>query len=221
MDEVRRVTPEIVPNLRDAIRRARLDDAERAAAIADLRGAELVRLEILRDALSPLFAQLPEGAELFDHGLVPGEHPRLFVDILSFVEMAEDKRRYRFMQDGRWGQRVMAEADDIQVIVKAVTDYVALRLVEREKALSSDTVQGRLAVRGTPSEPAGKPLAEPPRPDIAHHVAHPAPEPAAPRAGRASRGGLDAVAWFACGAIVGALALLVIGLLRARGYVSF
>lgn len=229
MDETRRTTPEIVPNLRDAIRRARLDDAERASSVADLRGAAIVRLEILRDSLSTVFAQVPEGADLFDHGLVPGEHPRLYVDILAFVEMAEDRRRYRFVQDGRWGQRVMAESDDIQLLIRAVTDYVALRLVEREKALASDSIAGRLPGRSAPppaahnppaptppapTPPARKPLAEPPRQEEA--VVAP---PAAPAPVRL-RSGMDAVAWFACGAIIGALALLAVGLLRARGYLT-
>ena len=99
MDERSRPRPEPVTALRDAIRRARLDDAERGGAIADLRAGELVRLEILRDALAPIFSELPDDAELFDHGLVPGERPRLFIDILAFVEMGRDRRQYRFVQD--------------------------------------------------------------------------------------------------------------------------
>jgi hypothetical protein len=49
--------------------------------------------------------------------------------------MGRDKRIYRFVQDTRFGRIVLAESHDVPVIVKAVTDYVARRMVEREQAL--------------------------------------------------------------------------------------
>jgi hypothetical protein len=69
------------PDLKALVRRAKLEDAERSSVVAELRGAEQARLELLRDALEPVFAQVPPQAELFDHGLVPGEKPRLFIEI--------------------------------------------------------------------------------------------------------------------------------------------
>jgi hypothetical protein len=97
----------------------------------------MARLELLRDALEPVFAQVPAEAELFDHGLVPGEKPRLFVDIVAFVEMARDRRVFRFVQDTRGGTVVLAESDRIETMTEEVANYVARRLVEREKALSA------------------------------------------------------------------------------------
>ena len=99
------------PDLKALIRRAKLDDAERSSVIAELRGAELARLELLRDALDPVFAQVPPQAELFEHGLVPGEKPRLFVDIVAFIEMARDRRCYRFIQDTRGGTNRLRRPD--------------------------------------------------------------------------------------------------------------
>lgn len=125
------------PDLKALIRRAKLDDAERSSVIAELRGAELARLELLRDALDPVFAQVPPQAELFEHGLVPGEKPRLFVDIVAFIEMARDRRCYRFIQDTRGGTIVLAESDKIDTMVQEVANYLACRLIEREKALSA------------------------------------------------------------------------------------
>jgi hypothetical protein len=125
------------PELKALIRRAKLDNAERSSVIAELRGAELARLEMLRDALEPVFAQLPPEAELFDHGLVPGEKPRLFVDIVAFIEMARDRRLYRFVQDTRGGTTVLAESDKIEAMTQEVANYLARRLIEREKALSA------------------------------------------------------------------------------------
>ena len=49
--------------------------------------------------------------------------------------MGRDKRIYRFVQDTRFGRIVLAESHDVPVIVDAVTDYVARRMIEREHAL--------------------------------------------------------------------------------------
>jgi hypothetical protein len=49
--------------------------------------------------------------------------------------MGRDKRIYRFVQDTRFGRIVIAESHDVAVMVDAVTDYVARRLIERERAL--------------------------------------------------------------------------------------
>jgi hypothetical protein len=42
---------------------------------------------------------------------------------------------YRFVQDTRFGRIVLAESHEVPVIVDAVTDYVARRMIEREHAL--------------------------------------------------------------------------------------
>ena len=51
---------------------------------------------------------------------------------------ARDKRRYRFVQDTRFGRKVLAESNDIAEIVEAITHYVAARIIERERALAED-----------------------------------------------------------------------------------
>jgi hypothetical protein len=127
----------VPPDLKALVRRAKLEDAERSSVVAELRGAEQARLELLRDALEPVFAQVPAEAELFDHGLVPGEKPRLFIDIVAFVEMSRDRRCYRFIQDTRAGTIVLAESDRIEAMSRHVANYLARRLIEREKALSA------------------------------------------------------------------------------------
>jgi hypothetical protein len=124
--------------LKLAVRRARLDDAERTKVVAELRGAEIARLEILRDELLPIAAEIPKDIDLFDIGLAATERPRLFIDMIGFVEMGHDRRTYRFVQDTRHGRVVIAESERIEPMVDAVTDYIARRLIEREKALASD-----------------------------------------------------------------------------------
>jgi len=154
-------------DLRALVRRAKLEDAERSSVIAELRGAELARLELLRDALAPVFAQVPPEAELFEHGLVPGEKPRLFVDMVAFVEMARDRRCYRFIQDTRSGTMVLAESEKLDAMTREIATYLARRLVEREKALSAPHF----------AESAAPPAAQPSSPAPA--------EPAAARRGAA------------------------------------
>jgi hypothetical protein len=135
-------TPPPVNPLKEAVREARIEVAERSAVIVDLRDAELARLELLNEALDPLFAEIPASVELFDRGISKGDVPRLWVDVIAHVEMGRDKRQYRFVQDTRYGRAVLAESHEIPEIVNAVTRYVARRLLERERALSDDAPFG-------------------------------------------------------------------------------
>ena len=121
--------------LRDALRQARIEAADRTGVVVDLRDAEVARLEILNDALDPLFAQIPNQVDLFDRGISQGETPRLWIDVVAHVVMGRDKRIYRFVQDTRFGRIVIVESHDVAPVVDAVTDYVARRMVEREHAL--------------------------------------------------------------------------------------
>lgn len=125
-------------SLRDAIRAARVDAAEQAGVVVELRDAELARLAMLNEMLEPVFAEVPvEHADLFDRGLMPGETPRLFVDMVAHIAMGRDRRTYRFLQDSRSGRRVLAESANPTDIVDAVTRYVARRLIAREQVLTS------------------------------------------------------------------------------------
>jgi hypothetical protein len=121
-----------------AIRRARIEEAERSDVLTVLRGVEIARLEMLYEATRPVLEQVPEHVDLFDAGLAPGERPRLYIDMIGFVEMARDRRTYRFLQDTRHGRITIAESDDLETMTDAVAGYVARRLVEREKALAAD-----------------------------------------------------------------------------------
>ncbi|MBC7576004.1 MAG: hypothetical protein H7312_01395 [Tardiphaga sp.] len=123
--------------LRDALRQARIEAADRTGVVVELRVAEVARLEILNEALDPLFAEIPAKVDMFDRGISQGETPRLWIDMVAHVLMGRDKRIYRFVQDSRFGRVVLAESHDVAAIVKAVTDYVARRLIEREHALAT------------------------------------------------------------------------------------
>ena len=132
--------------------------------MAELRGAEIARLEILAEALEPVFAQVPEHVDIFDAGILPGEQPRLFIDMIAFVEMGPDKRTYRLIQNTRHGRVVATSTEKQDTMVEAITTYVARRLVERERALAGDRTvedaareligQGASRARAVAGEPA-------------------------------------------------------------------
>src|SRR5689334_8367479 len=123
--------------LRDALRKARVDQAERTSVVVDLHDAEVARLEALNEALDPLFEEVPADVDLFDRGISRGETPRLWIDAVAHVSMGRDKRLYRFLQDTRYGRKVLAETVNVVEMVDAVTKYLAQRLIERERALAT------------------------------------------------------------------------------------
>ena len=137
-------TPEAPNALKNAVREARIEAAERSAVVVDLRDAEVARLELLDEALDPVFKDIPAGVELFDRGVSKGSVARLWFDAIAHVEMGRDKRQYRFVLDTRYGRTVLAESYDIPEMAQAVTRYVARRLVERERALADGVTAGPL-----------------------------------------------------------------------------
>ena len=124
--------------LKEVVRKTRIEIAEKSSVVVDLRDAEMARLELLNDALDPLFDETPPDIDLFDRGISQGDTPRLWLDAISHVVMARDKRSYRFVQDTRFGRKVLAESNDIAEIVETITHYVAARIIERERALAED-----------------------------------------------------------------------------------
>jgi hypothetical protein len=133
--------------LKQAVRQARIETAERTNVVVDLRDAELARLELLNEALDPLFADIPADVDLFDRGISRGDQPRLWIDVVAHVMMGRDKRSYRFVQDTRYGRKVLIESPDIAKIVEVVTHYIAARMVERARALAEDSASQALELR--------------------------------------------------------------------------
>lgn len=128
------------PQLKEALRRARLEQAERSSVVVDLHDAEVARLELLNEALDPLFEEIPSEVDLFDRGISRGETPRLWIDSVAHIDMGRDKRIYRLLQDTRYGRKVLAETAQIDEMANAVTKYVAQRMIERERALADGTL---------------------------------------------------------------------------------
>src|SRR5713101_3375189 len=122
--------------LKEALRKARVDQADRTNIVVDLQDAELARLELLNEALDPLFEEIPAEIDLFDRGISRGETPRLWIDAVTHVDMGRDKRVYRFLHDTRFGRKILAETGNVVEVVDAITKYVAQRMIERERALA-------------------------------------------------------------------------------------
>lgn len=141
--EIVEETPAQAPRLKDAIRQARIETAVRTGVVVDLRDAEMARLELLNDGIDTLFAEIPPEVDLFDRGVSKGEVPRLWIDVIAYVVMGRDKRTYRFVQDTRFGRKVLLETQHIPEMVEAITRYVAGRMVERERALANTIDVGR------------------------------------------------------------------------------
>ncbi len=125
------------------MRKARVDQAERTGVVVDLHDAEVARLEILNEALDPLFEEIPAAIDLFDRGISRGETPRLWIDAIAHIGMGRDKRLYRFLQDTRYGRKVLAESLNVAEMADAITKYVAQRMIERERALVDSTLPPR------------------------------------------------------------------------------
>lgn len=184
--------------LADAVRAAKIAAAHRSDVVVDIREAERARLELLVDELQPLLAELPKDDELFDLTLSGGLQPRFWVDVTAHVTMARDRRTYRFVRETRLGRVTLAESTEQRLIAERIVDYVADRIVEREKALA---LPAGLIAQGPEREEA-------PRPAEA-----PAPVPA-PAAQSDSGGFAVGLAWFMIGVVVGAAILMAVAHFR-------
>jgi hypothetical protein len=119
--------------LADVIREVKNAAADRDDVVVELREASHTRLELIAAELAPLFAEVPADIDLFDFTISSGLQPRLWIDAVSHVAMARDRRTYRFVKDTRAGRVVLAESTAIKPVADQVARYVAERLIERER----------------------------------------------------------------------------------------
>ena len=123
--------------LKNALREARLAEAAHFEAVLDLRDSKSLRLQLLKDDLLPTVQASSDAQALFDLALVPGEPPKLWVDLISYVVMEPDPRTYRFLQDRQDGRETLFETDDRVAMVSEVRRHMAHRLVARERQSTS------------------------------------------------------------------------------------
>lgn len=124
--------------LASAIREVKNAVADRDDVVVDIREAQRTRLELLAEDLAPVFADVPQDDDRFDFVISAGLQPRLWIDAVSHVTMARDRRTYRFLRDTRLGRVVLTESADIKTVADQVTRYVAERVIERRRILEGD-----------------------------------------------------------------------------------
>jgi hypothetical protein len=149
-----------VRRLSDAMREVRIAKADRNDVVVDLKDADRARLEILAEQLKPVIDDIPAEDDQFDFAISTGLQPRLWVDATSHVTLARDRRTYRFVRDTRHGRIVLSETADIKQVQERVTNYVAERIVERQRMLEGDLEPLRDNVgleRGYPAPQVGAP----------------------------------------------------------------
>jgi hypothetical protein len=120
-------------SLADALREARLAEAAHFEAALDLRDSKTLRLQILKDDLLPAVQDSADARELFDLTLLPGDPPKLWVDLTSYVLMEPDHRTYRFLQDRQDRREILFEGIDREQTAAAIRRHMAHRLVARER----------------------------------------------------------------------------------------
>lgn len=148
-----------VRRLSDAVRRMRIAESERADAYADLHEGDRARLMLLAEELQGVFAEIPADDTYFICQVAGSTPPRLWIDPTTHVVMARDRRSYRFVKDTRLGRLTLHESADLDAAADAVTDYIAERVVERERSLESDALVEKLrTVALDRREDGGKPV---------------------------------------------------------------
>ncbi|WP_245414955.1 hypothetical protein [Aureimonas flava] len=152
--------------LADAVRAAKIASSQRTDIVVDIREADRARLEIFAEELQPIVDAVPADDDLFDFTLSGGPQPRFWIDGTAQVLMARDRRTYRFVRDTRLGRVTLAESGESRMIVDRVTEYVAERMVERDRALAaSDGIGLRPAERPAAAAAAAlEPIRLAPRP---------------------------------------------------------
>jgi hypothetical protein len=126
--------------LKEALREARLSEAAHFEAALSLRDSKSIRLQLLKDDLAPVVLSSSAAADLFDLALVPGEPPRLWIDLTSSVVMEPDHRTYRFLRDRQDDREILFESSNRNEMAGFIKRHMAHRLVARERQAATATL---------------------------------------------------------------------------------
>ena len=129
-----------VHDLSKSMERMKSKQADRDDVVVELMQSQRTRLEMLARNLQSVFADVPDDNEQFEFALTMGDTPRLWIDMTSHIRMAGDKRQYEFVKDTRMGRTILATSADMVQIGQVVTDYVADKILERERAIEGEWI---------------------------------------------------------------------------------
>lgn len=120
-------------SLREAIRKARLEEAERLDVTADARDGEISRLELLKSELETVFADIPRQDDRFNLALVPSKPARLWIDLFTYVAIDDSSGAYLFIRNSENGRRTLFSANNVSDMADRITSYMAHEIVRRER----------------------------------------------------------------------------------------
>ena len=120
-------------SLSEAIRKARLEEAEHLDRTADLRDSEIARLELLKADLETVFAELPPHDDRFNLALVPSRPARLWIDLFTYAAIDEASGAYLFVRNSEEGRRTLYSSTNVADLADRLTRYVAREIVRRER----------------------------------------------------------------------------------------
>ena len=126
--------------LTTALIEARLAQAAQFGAMARVHDARTLRLEALRDSVVPELANSPHLRELVEINIQDGEMPRLWIDLITHVEMQPDPKSYRLVQSSERGLETIFETRDAEQMKGYVLRQVAHRALAVERAISGKPV---------------------------------------------------------------------------------
>jgi hypothetical protein len=132
-------------DLDDALRQARVKEAAHFEATLDIRDAQTLRLQVLKDDLAPIVAARRESQEFFDLTLIPGDPPRLWLDLITSVVMAPDPRTYRLVEDSHEGRSTLFETKEREEMVERIRQQMAHRLIARARRMAAPAAEPRRA----------------------------------------------------------------------------
>ena len=142
-------------SLRDAIRKARLEEAERLDIVADLRDGEIARLELLKAELDTVFAELPAHDDRFNIVLVPSRPARLWIDLFTYAAVDDVSGAYLFVRNSENGRRTLFSSNNVADIADRITRYIAHEIVRRERLEAAFTESGRSPLLGLEPQSTG------------------------------------------------------------------
>ena len=116
-----------------ALKKARLSEAAQLDAITNLRDAGTLRLEALRDALLPQLRDNAQAQAMFELNVQDGDRPRLWIDLVSAVEMWPDPKTYALTQHRDGHRETLFETRDLQEMQRFALGYLAHRMVAKER----------------------------------------------------------------------------------------
>lgn len=143
-------------SLREAIRKARLEEAERLGLTADHRDGEIARLELLKAELEAIFAEIPKHDDRFSLTLAPSRPARLWIDLFTYVAIDDGSGAYLFVRNSENGRRTLFSASNVADIADRITTYMAHEIVRRERmeaALVDSGSRQKLAAESESSSP--------------------------------------------------------------------